>query len=392
MTREHPDRSPGPVDAVEGARPTVRRRWWSHWPRFAGYAAAAWSLGYGALGLSWALGGPGFPFGAGDPESDPVLILHGATPEVAGPVIAALGALGVLVGVLMARGIGSGVLRGAMVTFGWLAAACLCLVIPDYRLLMLLTRIPFIIVSPIFGMPGGEPVSAFLPWPRLNLFVIVVGGLLWAMAATAYQRRTSDVCDACGRADAATHSWTSPAEALRWGRWAVWIAVAIPSFYAATRFAWAVGWPLGITQEFYDENKGTSMFIGGALIGLMAIGGAVLTLGLVQRWGVVFPRWIWFLAGKRVPPWLAIVPASIIAVFIIPAGIMEIRLDVIRGPKPEEWAMTWPAWLWPLWGLALGAATYAYHLRRRSAVCVVCGRGEAHTEDAAQAPSRTIVA
>jgi hypothetical protein len=31
-----------------------------------GYAAAAWSLIYGGLGLYWALGGASFPFGSGE--------------------------------------------------------------------------------------------------------------------------------------------------------------------------------------------------------------------------------------------------------------------------------------------------------------------------------------
>ncbi|MBM0274415.1 NYN domain-containing protein [Micromonospora tarensis] len=384
MTRGHPHRLVVPADAAATAQPGVRRRWWSNWPWFAGYAAAAWSACYGALGLFWALGGAGFPFGEGDPESEEVLILDGARSAVASPIIVALGVIGVLVGVLMARGIGRGALRWVLLTFGWTVAACLCLIIPDYRLLMLLTRIPFIIVSPIFGMPGGNSVGAFLPWPRLNLLVIVIGGLLWGMAATAYQRRTSDVCDVCGRADSASPNWTSPGQALRWGRWAVWVAFTIPCLYAATRIAWAVGWPLGIPRDFYEENKHSGMFLGGLLIALMAIGGAVLTLGLVQRWGEIYPRWIWFKAGKRVPPLLAIIPATIVAVFIIPAGIMEIRMDAIRGLKPEAWAMTWPAWLWPLWGFALGAATYAYHLRRRTAVCPVCGRGETRPAGQAQ--------
>lgn len=37
-------------------------------PRWAAYAAGAWSLAYGLLGLYWSRGGAGFPFG---PVSDP---------------------------------------------------------------------------------------------------------------------------------------------------------------------------------------------------------------------------------------------------------------------------------------------------------------------------------
>ena len=55
----------------------------------------------------------------------------------------------------------------------------------------------------------------------------------------------------------------------------------------------------------------------------------LLTLGLVQRWGEVFPRWIPFLAGKRVPPALAIVPASLVSILVTTAGLMFVRLTLL---------------------------------------------------------------
>ena len=80
----------------------------------------------------------------------------------------------------------------------------------------------------------------------------------------------------------------------------------------------------------------------------MGAGGALLTLGLVQRWGEVYPRWIPYLRGKPVRPRTAIVPASLVAILITSAGLTYVRT-------------------------ALGAATLAYHLRRRRA-CGRCGR------------------
>ena len=44
-------------------------------------------------------------------------------------------------------------------------------------------------------------------------------------------------------------------------------------------------------------------------------------LGLVQRWGEVFPRWMIGLAGRRVPIALAVVPASLVSVLLIVGGI-----------------------------------------------------------------------
>jgi hypothetical protein len=40
----------------------------------------------------------------------------------------------------------------------------------------------------------------------------------------------------------------------------------------------------------------------------------------------------------------------------------------------ENWAALAPELLWPLWGVALGAAMLAYYYRRRG-TCGLCGRG-----------------
>jgi hypothetical protein len=39
----------------------------------------------------------------------------------------------------------------------------------------------------------------------------------------------------------------------------------------------------------------------------------------------------------------------------------------------EDWAALAPELLWPLWGVALAAATLAYYYRRRG-MCIQCGR------------------
>nr|BFE76155.1 hypothetical protein GCM10020092_094560 [Actinoplanes digitatis] len=41
---------------------------------------------------------------------------------------------------------------------------------------------------------------------------------------------------------------------------------------------------------------------------LLAILGGVLSMGLISRWGLVFPRWVPWLAGHRVPPWFPLTP------------------------------------------------------------------------------------
>jgi hypothetical protein len=77
--------------------------------------------------------------------------------------------------------------------------------------------------------------------------------------------------------------------------------VIIPVIYAVTRWAWALGFPLGISEEFLREGQEIGLWWAGAALATLALGGAILTLGLVQRWGEVFLHWMPFLGGKRIP-------------------------------------------------------------------------------------------
>ncbi|MCC3763760.1 hypothetical protein K3N28_11850 [Glycomyces sp. TRM65418] len=353
-------------------RKGLLRAWWSEWPRWSAYAAAAWSLAYGALGLYWALGGAGFPLGRGNDEEAEYSILVNATAETTAPVIAVLGLIGAAVGLVMAKAVGRGIVRAALLAFAWAAAVTLTVVVTDLRLLMLVTRV---LVAPVFlftGVPGGGSVADFFPWPRMHLLVMLTGGLLWALAALAYRRRTKEACPHCGRHGKVAEG-SAPQRALRWGRRAVVVAAGVPLVYALSRLAMALESPLGIPQEFYDEMEGTGVAIGALLMAVMATGAAVLTVGLVRPWGEVFPRWIWFAAGRRVPLPFALVPASIATVFITAAGFAELR-SLFDGIDTEAWGITGPGMLWPLWGPALGVAAYAYYLRRRTA-CGRCGQG-----------------
>jgi hypothetical protein len=71
-----------------------------------------------------------------------------------------------------------------------------------------------------------------------------------------------------------------------------------------------------------------------------------------------------------VPPALAVVPAAVVAVVLVPAGLMNFRAGITR----DTWGLTLPGTFWLVWAVALGAAALAYHLRRRGA-CRWCGRG-----------------
>jgi hypothetical protein len=119
----------------------------------------------------------------------------------------------------------------------------------------------------------------------------------------------------------------------------------------------------------------------------IAVGGAILTLGLIQRWGEVFPRWMPFVGGKRVPIPLAVVPALVVSVLVVSvlvtaAGLMFVRLTLTCGLDAifgegilggRNWMTLAPELVWPLWGGALAAASLAYYYRRRGR-CERCGR------------------
>ena len=109
-------------------------------------------------------------------------------------------------------------------------------------------------------------------------------------------------------------------------------------------------------------------------------------LGLVQRWGEVFPRWMVGLAGRRVPVALAVVPASLASVLVIVGGIgiwsglgqMVANLAASGADGGEIISAiifeVGPTLLFPIWGVALAVATLGYYYRRRGP-CTVCGRG-----------------
>ncbi|MFC4337860.1 hypothetical protein [Salininema proteolyticum] len=358
-----------------------------------GYATAAWSLCYGLLGLYWALGGAGFPFGTGDPElmAEPdfafkVSLLGKATPEAAGPVIAVLGLLGAGAGVLMARGWSRGPARWLLPAFAWTMSVGLALVVQDYRTLIVVAYAPIMLVGKAFGLFEGSGWSDLLLVPRLNLLVCLLAGIAWALTAVAYRRAVTGACTSCGRVAQAAVVGRGPVGAAkaragsegradlleRIGRPATWVAFAIPLAYCVTRWAWALGFSLGIDPEFYQEGRDSGLWLLGAALATLGAVGSVLTLGLVQRWGEVFPRWMVGLRGRRVPPLLAVVPAILVAVLVASAGGMYIRVVLARGGVTSStWPLELPETLWVLWGAALFVAAIAYHRRRRGA-CRQC--------------------
>src|SRR3954453_16673813 len=71
------------------------------WP----LAASIWASGYGLLGVYWAVGGAGFPFGASDPDpgiAKGMSILGGVRRDTAAPIIAFCALLAAATAVVLA--------------------------------------------------------------------------------------------------------------------------------------------------------------------------------------------------------------------------------------------------------------------------------------------------
>ncbi|MDP9850032.1 hypothetical protein [Streptosporangium lutulentum] len=349
---------------------TEKQRANARWPRWAAYAAGAWSLVYGGLGLYWALGGAGFPFGEGDiPDARAESLLGGATAAGTAPVIAALGFAGAVLALVMAHLRLRGAARVAVLATAWLAAWTLVALIPDSRIMTAVGYAPIFLVGLPFGWPDVDYFGLALPWPVLNLIVCLGGGLLWTGAALAFQRRTGDSCESCGRSGHGTATWTTPASAARWGRWAAYTAFAVPLFYALVRWAWALNIPLLFPEEDLRRLHETGLVWAGAGLATFAAAGGVLTLGLVHRWGEVWPRWVIGLAGRRVPPGLPVTLATAVTAVLMSAGTQAVRM--MDWSDPAAWLSN-PLAYWPIWAVALGVATLAYYLRRRGR-CRWCG-------------------
>ncbi len=367
----------------------AHRGWVRDWQRWTPYAAIVWSLLYAALGVYWAVSGRGFPY---TPETmsdglGPLLGRFG--PTIGWIVVMMAGIPAAAMGAAMARGMRGKVLRPLFITAGVLLAVVLLLLMTGLELLVKLGYTPLGIFSLITDAEiGAKILGSWTQWATIHQLLCILGGFLWLAATACYTRRSEDACLYCGRQDS-PEGWTSPTKASHWGRIAVYVAMIAPVFYTLTRYVWALGFPLGMNEELFRSGQESGKWIGGALfLGNFVLLGAILMLGLIQRWGEVLPRWMIGVAGRRVPFALAVIPASLASVLLIVGGIgiwaglpQMIANAAAAGSEGtsligEIVFQLGPTLLFPVWGAALAVATLGYYFRRRGP-CKVCGRGAA---------------
>ncbi|GAA2099625.1 hypothetical protein GCM10009801_71440 [Streptomyces albiaxialis] len=117
------------------------------------------------------------------------------------------------------------------------------------------------------------------------------------------------------------------------------------------------------------------------LLSLLSEALAFTAVGLIASWGEVFPRWVPFLRGRRVPTAAAVIPGALGAVALtflwtVLTLVTEFAGRTIRGePVPDDYPGVAGGWSEAvfyacylpllLWGPLLGAVTVAYWRRRR---------------------------
>src|SRR3954447_4459026 len=111
----------------------------------------------------------------------------------------------------------------------------------------------------------------------------------------------------------------------RWARLAGtvgWMAPVIG--FVPLHIPWLLGFPLLAHEKsfhlwYHGRSNGTEGYADGAMgipagafylatLMLLAVLGGMLSLGLIREWGLISPRWVPWLRGRRVPPLVPLTP------------------------------------------------------------------------------------
>jgi hypothetical protein len=131
----------------------------------------------------------------------------------------------------------------------------------------------------------------------------------------------------------------------------------------------------------FDDGTGLGEKAYIVLLSVLSEALAFTAIGLIARWGEVFPRWTPFLRGRRVPTKATVISAaigaSILTLGTLLVLVTEVMGTTIRGDdlppdSPGEGGGWEAAWFYAcyapllLWGPLLAVLTIAYWKRRRA--------------------------
>ncbi|MEU6729290.1 hypothetical protein ABZ917_36775 [Nonomuraea wenchangensis] len=332
-----------------------------------------------AVGILWWTTPASYPFGAADRVK--VSLTHLLEHDVTGPMTVAAG----LVGLAAVFGPGPLLRAGAvaeLLFFGVVLSDAGIMSVFAYGLAILgpVALLGVVVVAAARGKAYGLAAVAALGVLAVADLVMGIGAL--SLVGRYLGNIAGDFASYGGRlawtlADAAACAvwaviamkafgtgepprWIRPESADRWGRVATIGAALCPLPYALYRLTWLTPWPTDadVTGPLRADTR-----LQGLLLAFAALAGAVLTLGLISRWGEVFPRWVPVFHGRPVPVRLPVVAGGAVAGICCLASPGLVVDSVVRG-QPGA-LLLWP---YPLWGALLAAAVLAYRLRRAATV------------------------
>lgn len=219
--------------------------------------------------------------------------------------------------------------------------------------LLLLIAFPLHLLFEVPAALAGRPSD----WRDLGArLALVAGGLLFAGLA-----------NACGPQRVPGPAAYRPVS--RWTRRSAYVAVTLPVLgWAVPHGFWVLGVPFGISDRQLDGiDQGLSTPTGAAITVVPPLAG-LLVLGLVQRWGQQFPRWMPGLRGRAVPRLLAVVPAGTVALALVTYGALSVAAfveqllagDLHWSDVREDWAVAATLLVFLGWGVSLGVTTAGY--------------------------------
>ncbi|MEV7187081.1 hypothetical protein [Kitasatospora sp. NPDC093102] len=166
--------------------------------------------------------------------------------------------------------------------------------------------------------------------------------------------------------------------APRWAQLAAKAAALTTVPSGLWRIVFGFGAPMGFTgatAAAYAEHQPGWGTVYCVALSALAESLAFLTLGLVRPWGLIAPRWIPLIGGRRVQPLAAILPAMLGSVVLTAVGMEALfggwARNLVDPDSPRGFAavvMTLAYLPLVAWGPLLGAVTLDYArrtLRRR---------------------------
>jgi hypothetical protein len=339
----------------------------ARWPVWAPFTGALWGVVYAVVQVVWVVSGTDVAW----------TVFSGRQVQVG---LAACGVIGA--GLCLAARQGS----RAVVGVG------LVLVAGVFGLGML--GLPMYFVTIVSGA-GIESVAGLV-----QVVVNAAGAGLMMLVGLSYVRRLRGLCPRCGQAHAATTdarlAYPGASVASRRIRVAVYLLMCGILPWAGVKTVWLLGGDaLGVTARAWRREveagaKGAAKAL--ATVGvdvtvLAALLGVFLMLGLLHRWGLIFPRWTLLLSGRRVPRLLPLIPAWLTAASLSVYGIALLVIaplsvvGVLPGFEPVSPFTTRDGLTWMIefgglafTGLGVGLIVAAWSYGRRTRpVCATAG-------------------